>query len=158
MRLPAMPLITLHSSNDLARLIPLLHEAEEGDERIAAVLNEPAAVAYIAQNNGHEIGAAVVRWMPEDSEIVYIATTIQGQGYGKALIRGLIDEARQRGIKSLSVGTANSSWSNIAFYQKCGFRMDSVRKNFFDYLPEPLYEDGIQMRDMIVLRLDISEA
>jgi GNAT superfamily N-acetyltransferase len=153
-----MPTITLHPSYDLERLIPLLHEAEEGDDRIAAVIHEPEAIAYIAQSDGQDVGAAVMHWHPDESEIVYIATTIQGQGYGKALIRGLIDEARQRGITALIVGTANSSLSNIAFYQKCGFRMDSVRKNFFDYLPEPLYEDGIRMRDMIVLRLALTDA
>lgn len=149
--------ITLHLSHDLARLIPLLHEAEEGDERIVAAINELDTVAYIAQSEGQDVGAVVMHWHPDESEIVYIATKIQGQGYGKALIRGLIDEAQQRSIKALIVGTANTSWSNIAFYQKCGFRMDSVRKNFFDYLPEPLYEDGIQMRDMIVLRLTLAD-
>jgi len=35
--------------------------------------------------------------------------------------------------------------------------MVSVRKDFFDYLPAPLYEDGIQMRDMLMLRLIVAE-
>jgi hypothetical protein len=34
----------------------------------------------------------------------------------------------------------------------------SVRKDCFDYLPRPLYEDGIQMCDMLMLRLIVAEA
>jgi hypothetical protein len=38
-----------------------------------------------------------------------------------------------------------------------GFRMDRRRKDFFEYLPTPLYDDGIQMRDMLMLRLSVTE-
>jgi len=137
-----MPPIQLHPSRDLAHLLPLLRDAEEGDARIVAALNDSTVMAYIAQCDGSDVGAAAVRWTSDDGEILYIATrpAARGQGYGKALMRGLIDEARARGVEALNVGTANSNWSGIAFYQKCGFRMASVRKDFFDYLPAPVYD------------------
>jgi len=50
------------------------------------------------------------------------------------------------------VGTANSSLENIAFYQKCGFRMDHVRRDYFVYVQPPVIQNGIVMRDMLVLR------
>jgi ribosomal protein S18 acetylase RimI-like enzyme len=143
----------------VARLLPLLRDAEEGDARIIAALGDPAVVAYVVRSDGNDLAAAAVRWAGCDSEIVYLATheTVRGQGYGAALMRGLIEEAGARGVEALYVGSANSSLRNIAFYQKRGFRMVSVREDFFDYLPAPLYENGIRMRDMLMLRLIVAE-
>jgi ribosomal protein S18 acetylase RimI-like enzyme len=149
--------IQLIQSRDLGLLLPLLRDAEEGDERIIQTIEDPAATAYIAQNDDTVVGAAVMRWAHDESEIVYIATvsSLRGQGHGKAIMSCIIAEAQQKRVQAICVGTANSSWANIAFYQKCGFRMDSVRKDFFNYLPTPLVEDGIKMQDMLVLRLSL---
>lgn len=155
-----MAQIELRRSRDVARLLPLLRDAEEGDARIIAALNDPVVEAWIAQSDGNDVAAAAVRWAGADSEIVYLATreTARGQGYGTAVMRGLVEEARARGVEALNVGTANSSLQNIAFYQRCGFRMVSVRSDFFDYLPAPLCEDGIRTRDMLMLRLVLAGA
>ena len=40
-------------------------------------------------------------------------------------------------------------------YQKVGFRMDQVRKDYFRYYSEPIYENGIQIRDMLVFRFEM---
>jgi ribosomal protein S18 acetylase RimI-like enzyme len=146
--------LELVPSRDANTLLPLLHDAEEGDERILREIDHPSSVAYLAVSEGTHVGAVVVRWDAGESEIIYIATRaeLRGQGFGKAIIRAVLAEAKRRAVHSVCVGTANSSMSNIAFYQKCGFRMDSVRKDYFDYFPAPIFEDGIQMRDMLVLR------
>jgi len=151
--------IQLLPSRDFQTLVPLLHDAEEDDNRIAQTIADTTSTAYIAQDGTLTVGAVVMHWNMDESEIVYIATVpaLRGNGYGKAIIAAVVDEARMRGVKAICVGTANSSWTTIAFYQKCGFRMDSVRKDFFNYLPTPIYEDGIQMRDMLVLRLSLTD-
>jgi hypothetical protein len=66
-----------------------------------------------------------------------------------------VEEARRRGKQQVLVGTANSSISNIAFYQKCGFRMDHIRPDYFWYYDPPRYEHGLQIRDMLVFRYDL---
>ncbi len=154
-----MPPVHLVPSEDIPQLLPLLHDAEEGDERIVRAIAEPTAVAYLALDGDAPVGAALVRWEPGESEIVYIATreALRGRGYGKAMIAAILDEARRRGVRSVVVGTGNSGLSQIAFYQKCGFRMDSVRKDFFDYITPPIYENGIPLRDMLVLRYDVED-
>jgi hypothetical protein len=48
-----------------------------------------------------------------------------------------------------------SSDLNILFYQKCGFRVHAVRPDYFWYYDEPLYENGLLVRDMIVFRHDL---
>jgi len=84
-----------------------------------------------------------------------VATERHGQGMGREIVAWLIDEAGGRGKTAVLVGTANSSIGNIAFYQKTGFRTDHVRKDYFRYYREPHYENGIQIRDMLVFRYEL---
>ncbi len=161
-REPAGQALTLRAvpPREVEALLPILRDAEEGEERIRATLLDGAQTSYAALlSEGQMIGAATVRWEQAESELVYIAVAPErrGHGYGKAIIAALLDEARRLGVKSLLVGTANSSLENIAFYQKCGFRLDHVRRDFFSYIQPPISEHGIPMRDMIVLRYTFGE-
>ena len=80
----------------------------------------------------------------------------QGAGIGRQLLVFARDEARRRGLQALEIGTGNSSLGQLALYQKCGFRVDRVERDFFTrHYPEPIYENGIQCRDMIMLRLEL---
>ena len=86
-------------------------------------------------------------------EIKNIATEpdCQGKGYGKALIEFISETYRGR-YSVLQAGTGDSPLT-IPFYEKCGFHRSHVVKNFFiDHYDHPIYEDGIQLVDMIYLR------
>jgi ribosomal protein S18 acetylase RimI-like enzyme len=139
---------------DAERLLPILHDAEEDDGRIRAALREPGCQAYAMLADGEPVAAAVVRW-PQPAEILYIAVdqARRGSGIGRALVTAIQAEPPARD-RTLLVGTANCSLDNIAFYQKCGFRMHSVKRDHFDYIQPPLREYGIRMRDMIVFSYD----
>jgi ribosomal protein S18 acetylase RimI-like enzyme len=100
----------------------------------------------------------VVHWEEDKpGEILYIAVAaaLRGRGYGKQIIQALQNELYRRGGRTLLVGTANAALENIAFYQKCGFRMFEVRRDYFAYIQPPVSEHGIQLRDMLVLRYDL---
>jgi ribosomal protein S18 acetylase RimI-like enzyme len=130
-------------------LVPVLRDAEEGDERIRAALADPRCRAYAARDGGALVGAALVRTGPPGpDEIVYLAVAREHRrrGYGRRILDGL----RRAHPGGLLVGTANSSLDNIAFYQRCGFRMLEVRRDHFAYIDPPVTEHGIPMRDMIV--------
>ncbi len=154
-----MPLVTEPvSSSETAFLLPVLLDAEEGEERIRAALLDPTCTAYASWLDGQLAGAAVVRWEEEEpGEIVYIAVALalRGRGYGKQIIYFLLEELHRRGGHALLVGTANASLENIAFYQKCGFRMFEIRRDYFAYIQPPIVEHGIILRDMLVLRYDL---
>ncbi|MEX0300468.1 MAG: GNAT family N-acetyltransferase [Kordiimonas sp.] len=80
----------------------------------------------------------------------------QGKGVGKALLVEAIDAARTLGAKYLEVGTGNSSVDQLAFYQKAGFRLDRIAKNYFTLnYEEPIFENGIQCRDMVFFKLTL---
>lgn len=145
--------VRLVMSRDVDLLSVILREADEDQSRIRRVLTDDRHTGYLAVSGGHSVGAAVVRWQQAESEIEYIAV-VPGrrcQGLGRALVNALLAEARRWGVPLLSVGTDNTSLDNVAFYQKCGFRMDSVRRDYFKYLSPPVVVDGVAMRDMVVL-------
>ncbi len=149
--------VQLIPSNEIEQITQHLREADEDVSRIRRLVNDRAHHAYLAKLGDTIIGAVLMHWDPAASEIIYIAieAELRGQGYGKAVMAAVIQEAQQRGVRSVLVGTSNASLSQIAFYQKCGFRLDSVRRDYFDYLSSPAYENGIPIRDMLVLRIEI---
>lgn len=83
---------------------------------------------------------------------IAVAEEWQGKGVGKALLDAACDVAQDRGAERLEVGTGNSSLDQLAFYQKAGFRMQRIAKNYFTLnYPEPIVENGIACRDMVML-------
>jgi ribosomal protein S18 acetylase RimI-like enzyme len=136
------------------KLVPVLLDADEDEERIRRTLADKGNTNYAAQEGDEYVGAVTLKWEEHESEILYIAVIreLRGCGYGKSIIEVLTNEMRRRGVHSLLVGTANSSLDNIVFYQKCGFRMYHIRRDFFNYIQPPIRENGILMRDMLVLR------
>ena len=59
--------------------------------------------------------------------------------------------AIDQGFQSLLVGTGDGSLAAIGFYLRQGFRFERIRKNFFDQYQTPIYENGIRLKDMVVL-------
>ena len=152
LRIEAIP------GHDTLFLLPMLLDADEGEKRIRTVLLDPTCTAYAAWLDDQLAGAAVVRWEENaPSEILYIevAAALRGRGYGKQIIQALQDELSRRKGHSLLVGTANAALENIAFYQKCGFRMYEIRRDYFAYIQPPVFEHDIQLRDMLVFRYDL---
>jgi N-acetylglutamate synthase-like GNAT family acetyltransferase len=139
------------------KLLPLLNDAEEDEQRVRARLTDSSYTTYAALDDKQLVGAATVHWQSDESEIEYIAVdaSLRGQGYGKAIIALLLQEARRRRVQSLLVGTASSALNNLIFYQKCGFRVDHVRRDFFSYIQPPIMEHGVLMRAMLVLRYEL---
>ncbi|WP_249872130.1 GNAT family N-acetyltransferase [Oceanobacillus saliphilus] len=74
----------------------------------------------------------------------------RGRGLGKLIVTEAFKIYKRKGISKVIVGTANSSIGNMVFYQKIGFRMTEIKKNFFKVYPEPIYENGIRALDMVM--------
>ncbi|WP_419874656.1 GNAT family N-acetyltransferase [Candidatus Pristimantibacillus sp. PTI5] len=95
---------------------------------------------------------------PETVEIVNVAVDEirQGQGFGKQMVLHAIKIAKQLGYKTIEIGTGNSGISQLALYQKCGFRMTGIDRDFFiRHYSEAIYENGIQVVDMVRLSQDL---
>ncbi|MEF9991877.1 MAG: GNAT family N-acetyltransferase [Romboutsia sp.] len=100
----------------------------------------------------------LIKTRPSTLELVNIAIRegYQGSGIGKKLLYSAIDIAKKSNAKTLEVGTGNSSISQLAFYQKCGFRIVGIDKDFFKkHYEEKIVENGIECIDMIRLSIDL---
>lgn len=150
------PTIRETTKSDLDELMPLLLLAESSPRGLRWSLANLSDAIYRMDDDGALIGVATMSW-DDDAEIVElaIAPERQGRGLGKQLVAWLVDEARRRGKHGVIVGTSNASLDNIAFYQKCGFRMHAVRPDYFWYHDPPEVEFGIAVRDMIVFRMEL---
>lgn len=92
-------------------------------------------------------------------EIKNIAVQLaeQGKGVGRLLLDDAERVASLHGFRQLLIGTGNTSIAQQALYQRCGFRIVEVRENFFvDNYPEPIWENGMQCRDMVVLAKEVT--
>jgi GNAT superfamily N-acetyltransferase len=92
----------------------------------------------------------------ETCELKNIATyeKYQGKGYGRALIQFISDFYRND-YKTMLVGTGETP-AILSFYKNCGFELSHRVKNFFtDNYDHPMFEDGIQLVDMIYLKKDL---
>jgi len=131
--------------------------ADPSRDRINSYIE--TGTVHIALTNERVVGVYVLInasiTMAEIANIA-VAEEYQGRGIGKLLIQDAIKKAKEMGSNILEVGTGNSSINQLAFYQRCGFRIVGVDKDFFkrNYLQE-IVENGIVCRDMIRLRRDI---
>ena len=147
-------------ASEIEALFPLLLLAEASESALHWSLDHLSDTVYVMHQANKSVGAATMRWDTEPCEIVELAIAPEhhGRGLGRQFLEWLIGEGRRRGRKEMLVGTANSSIGNISFYQKCGFRMDHVRKDYFWYHREQGYENGLPIRDMLVFRYDLRQA
>lgn len=138
---------------DEAPPMDLLLLADPSRKIIEAYLTR--AECFVMENQNQLIGTYVLLpTRPETIELVNIAVqeNFQNKGIGKQLIRHALERAKEQGFQTIEVGTGNSSMSQLAFYQKCGFRITGVDKDFFvEHYEEELMENGILCRDMIRL-------
>lgn len=87
----------------------------------------------VAEVDNSIIGVYVVlQTRPETVEIVNIAVdeNKHGQGIGKQLLNHAIQNAKLLGAKTIEIGTGNSSVGQLALYQKCGFRITGIDRDF----------------------------
>lgn len=114
---------------------------------------------YIAELDKQTIGVYVILPINEDVvELVNVAVSeqYQGKGIGKLLVLHAIQSAQRKGYKSIEVGTGNSSIGQLALYQKCGFRIIGIDKDYFiKHYEDEIFENGIQCKDMVRLALDL---
>jgi len=88
-----------------------------------------------------------------DDELKNIATykKYQGKGYAKALIK-FVSDYYKNNYKTMLVGTGETP-TILSFYESCGFEKSHFIKNFFtDNYDHPMFEDGIQLIDMVYLK------
>ena len=136
------------------RYLDLLLLADEQENMIDRYLE--FGRMYVLDDNGVKCECVITDEGNGVLEIKNIATVpkFQGHGYAKALIEFIIQEFSGK-YSLLQVGTGDTPLT-VPFYERCGFVRSHIIPNFFtDYYDHPIYEDGVQLVDMVYLQREI---
>lgn len=136
------------------QFLDLLLLADEQEDMIDKYL--PQGDLFALYDNDLKSVCVVVPIDGETCELKNIATyeKYQGRGYGRALIK-YISDIYKNNYKTMLVGTGDVP-TILSFYESCGFEKSHRLKNFFtDNYDLPIFEEGIQLIDMIYLKKDL---
>lgn len=115
---------------------------------------------YVLENENDMIGVYALLFLDKDSaEIKNIAVDekFQNKGFGKMMLKDASNRAKERGCKNIFIATADAGIKQLYIYQKAGYEMDKILKNvILDNYPEPIFENGIQLKHMVLLKKELS--
>lgn len=142
------------------RWVPLLVLADE-PEPLRAYLNDGDLYGLVGEDGAPRAAILVIEDRPGVVELRAVAVdeAVQGQGIGTLLVRTVLFVLAQRGARTATVGTASSGVRQLAFYQRLGFRLTHVERDYFSPekgYPADLEEHGIRTLDMVWMDLDLA--
>jgi len=151
------------SSNQVP--IELLLEADPSEACISCYLQGATCFAsYLADDNGKGIivAACVVNQSSDSDSVneveiynIAVSPLHQKQGIGSTLLLYVLEQLKEQGFDRVVLGTGTFGYQ-LTYYQRAGFRVEGVRKNYFiKRYPEPIYEHGLQHIDMLRLGIDL---
>ena len=139
-------------------LVPkkLLIEADPSIEHVNQYLKD--SLCYVAELQNEIVGVCILKPINKNRiELFNIAVLPANQksGIGSQLLQFVLDRLKEKNIESVELGTGTFGYQ-LAFYQRFGFRVNSILKNhFINNYDEPIFENGIQLQDMLRLILKL---
>ena len=143
-------------TNNKKQYLDLLLLADEQEDMIDRYLE--SGDMFALYDDDLKTVCVVVVIDRETCELKNIATykKYQGKGYAKALIKCVSDYYKNN-YKTMLVGTGKTP-TILSFYESCGFEISHRIKNFFtDNYDHPMFEDGIQLMDMVYLKKKLDD-
>ncbi|MCA9971662.1 MAG: argininosuccinate synthase [Anaerolineales bacterium] len=126
------------TETDIRAILRLVNEhVRRGDllPRTALSIRETLPDWLVAEDEGGELVACVslLHYTPALAEVrsLAVADKVKGRGYGRFLVRALIEQARLRGVPTLFALTRA-----VGFFEKLGFAVTSR-----DRFPEKVFRD-----------------
>lgn len=141
----------LKKIDDKKKNLPLLLLADPEEEAIDKYLSQCEVFEFYYDDILIGQGA-LMEISPVSCELKNMAIyeKYHKQGYGKKFLELLCEYYKEKYL-FITVGTSEQG---IAFYQKCGFEISHIIKNFFvDNYSEPIFENGSQCIDMTYLKI-----
>lgn len=154
-----MRLRIVEQGSEREEYLPLLLLADDSERQVRSYMQD--GMLFVVEGYAGIVG--IVLAIPLDvAEIELKAVAVDpgshNQGIGKRMLALVLPELSNRGYARVVLGTGNSSIGQLAFYQKAGFRLWKIERDFFSPergYPEDLEENGIPLRDMVWLERTI---
>jgi ribosomal protein S18 acetylase RimI-like enzyme len=153
-------LISVPPGTERERFLPLLLLADESLEQVRSYMQRGELYAFIGRDG---IAVGIVLTLPAEQnsvelKAVAVDTTQQNRGIGRRMLAAVLDELRRSGARRAIVGTANAGIGQLAYYQKAGFRLLRIERDFFSPArgyPAVMDDNGIRLRDMVWMDLEL---
>jgi len=146
------------------RYLPLFHLADDSRDQVRNYYQtgtllaldghdgEPIGIVLVTDPAGVATTGSEPPASTAELKAVAVVEAWQGRGVGRHLLAATLRHLRATGAGRVIVGTASSGTGQLAFYQKAGFRLDRIERDYFS--PSRGYalgilEDGIPLRDMV---------
>lgn len=135
----------------------LLLEADPSRELIDNYIAR--STAFEAVSDDKCVGVMVLLpTRPEMVEIVNIAVAEaqRGKGIATRMIQFALEYAKKANYKTIEIGTGSTGFEQLYLYQKCGFQMTWIDRDFFTrYHDEEIIDNGFLLQDMVRLSQDL---
>ena len=153
-------LISVPAGAERERFLPLFLLADESLQQVRSYMQRGELYAFVGPD---EVAVGIVLTIPAQLggvELVSVAVEAsqQNRGIGRRMLAAVLDELRRRGVPRAVLGTANAGIGQLAFYQKVGFRLLRIERDFFSPArgyPAVMEDNGIRLRDMVWMDLDL---
>ena len=144
--------IDIYEINPLNTPMDLLLMADPSFNSINSYIK--GSRVLVARKKSVIIGLIVfIKRTQEDYEIMNLAVDEKnrGKGIAKRLLKTVDSKMVPLGAKKLIIGTRNSSIEKLGLYQRFGFRISEIQKDYyFANCKEEIWENGILCRDRII--------
>jgi GNAT superfamily N-acetyltransferase len=140
-------------------LVPLIQLAEDSESQLESAIDD--GTMYVADDGDKAIGVVLVLDHGErERELRYvaIAESHQRKGLGKAMLAAVRAAEQGRGAARLLVGTSCADTGNLDFYQRCGYRLLSIERDYFTPArgyPSDFVLNGLPAVDMVWMDLQL---
>lgn len=141
------------AGSDRDAYLPLLRLADDSESELRGYYQK--GDLYAADDALGPLGITLaIRQSGGSVELkaVAVEVTRHGQGVGRRMLAGVLADLKARGVRHVVVGTGNSGIGQLAFYQKAGFRLHRIERDYFSAArgyPDGIEENGIPLRDMV---------
>lgn len=101
---------------------------------LTALIGAPNAVARVAEAEGEIAGYYSFYYCLDEGDVNNIAVLarLRGAGVGKALMRDMLEKAKERGVERLYLEVRSANKAARALYEKFSFKQYSLRKKYYD--------------------------
>jgi ribosomal protein S18 acetylase RimI-like enzyme len=154
-------LLCVAAGPERERFVPLLLLADESLDQVRSYMQRGDLFAFVDRDG---VAVGIVLTIPDadgsvELKVVAVDSSRQNLGIGRRMLAAVLEELRRRGVRRAVVGTANAGIGQLAYYQKAGFRLLRIERDFFSPArgyPAVMQDNGIRLRDMVWMDLDLS--
>jgi ribosomal protein S18 acetylase RimI-like enzyme len=142
------------------RYLPLLSLADDSPEQVRRYYQAGTLFALDGPD-GEAIGVILAIEGSDgvvELKAVAVHPFLHGRGVGTRLLQEVLERLQAGGARRVIVGTSSSGIGQLAYYQKVGFRLWRIERDFFSAergYPGGIEEHGIPLRDLVWMDLEL---